>query len=475
MYCNDLTTGVARRLTQALFQRLSSVEDQLSRLIAGEAGSRTVPRSDWRRPSVSPSEDIAHSPPSTSPQNAAIPDADGQIFAGESSIGRAIEHLEEHTPNAEQANNILTPESNQHSLLQQQTRGARIDTDSITRKSLQDLFDSHTIVPDETQWRIYLTTYLRQVHVLYPFLHPPSLWEIFDQLWEHLHNWPAAKTSQHGQSKLKLSLLLLCIAIGRCTGSSRVENSNGTESAGWNIYSVAVTLLGHHLDVSKTGPKSLTGLQVLVLMVVYLFRLDANQQAARILATVISESQSVGLHREKTFKTVPMYHAEMSRRLWWSIYVLDRRIALETGRPFFVQDFMVDTALASELSDERLARMDSQSRTSTDVRIEIPTEGHRAPTTAIPYLNAMVKISRIVAKAWEIAYGARSLTSVAAQGLDNYVETLLDKFQDDLPQTLRFDSNHKVSIHLEDRTLSQTQQAVLLYMVDYCCTFTSFL
>ena len=39
------------------------------------------------------------------------------------------------------------------------------------------------------------------------------------------------------------------------------------EVAGWNIYSVAVSLLEDHLDISKFGAKSLEGLQVLVLMV----------------------------------------------------------------------------------------------------------------------------------------------------------------------------------------------------------------
>ena len=179
----------------------------------------------------------------------------------------------------------------------------------------------------------------------------------------------------------------------------------------------------------------------------------------------ISEAHTIGLHREKTLEKIPVFNAEMSRRLWWSIYVLDRRIALETREPFVIQDYNVDTALPSDLSDEWLSEFEGRPETSSQVAAKMSAEVERHPGTSIPYIVAMIRYSRIVGKAWEIMYGVKSSGPMSSYGLENYIETLLNKLQEDLPKTLLYDPNKGFESQFADRQRWQVQQSLLLHMV----------
>ena len=140
-------------------------------------------------------------------------------------------------------------------------------------------------------------------------------------------------------------------------------------------------------------------------------------------------------------------------------------MALETARPLVIQDSTVDTALASDLSDEWLTKMEGQSLTSSDMQSTVILDIDDTQETAIPYLNAMVQFSRIVAKVWEILYGASTMSSMSAFGLDNYIEALLSRLQHDLPKKLQFDPREDFDAQLEGRTKWECQQTILLHMV----------
>lgn len=250
-------------ISNTLLQRLSSLESQLNRLLTNRE-EVSINGRGARRLSITSEED-PYSPSSVTLHGTSIPEADGQLFAGEVSINQALERLEQHVPKQQAPAHALTPESSRASLTSKPTGNATAEPEKANGSSLKETLAYHGVVPDREKWKGYLVTFVEQVHVLYPFLHPPSIWNIFNQFWEQSDAW-SMDTPVPEQTRIKLSLLLFCVAVGRCTGSSRVEDANGMEVAGWNIYSAAVSLLGDHLDISKFGAKSLEGLQVLVLM-----------------------------------------------------------------------------------------------------------------------------------------------------------------------------------------------------------------
>ncbi|KAF4547703.1 Fungal specific transcription factor domain-containing protein 4 [Elsinoe fawcettii] len=442
------------------------MEKQLSDLAGRRVRSRSRPRSPRRRSTSARSTDSVDDPDAGGTDGSAesIPEAQGQIFAGERVIRRSADGIvcssRDETSEAQQ---LLTSGLHRDGLLPRiSERSNRRHEEK--RASLKYLLGRLGILADKRQWKILLETFFSQVHVLYPFLHPPSVWSTFDQLWDHPELWTFDTSLLPDLTKLKLALLLFCLAIGRCTNSSRVDGSKGKDGAGWNLYTVGLSLMEKQLNVNITGPRSLINLQVLVIMVVYLFRLDATQQAARILAMVISEAQSIGLHRRKTLTEVSVFHAELSRRLWWSAYVLDRRIALETGRPLIIQDSAVDAELASPVSDEYLTNCESNVQSEEMTQDWSVNAQSGAETSAIPYLNTMVRISRIVAVVWDTVYGTNTAFPTPTFAMINYTEALLLKVQVDLPRNLQFEPHASHSRQVEGRTKWQYQQAILLYL-----------
>ena len=48
---------------------------------------------------------------------------------------------------------------------------------------LNKILDSHRMVPGRRQWDRHMHTFCYEVHVLVPFPHLPSLWQLYDELW----------------------------------------------------------------------------------------------------------------------------------------------------------------------------------------------------------------------------------------------------------------------------------------------------
>jgi hypothetical protein len=66
---------------------------------------------------------------------------------------------------------------------------------------------------------------------------------------------------------------------------------------------------------------------------------------------MIRQCIELGLHRQLRRSDDTVSH-EFRRRLFWSIYHLDRRIALVLGRPFAINDDEIDTSLPLEIEED---------------------------------------------------------------------------------------------------------------------------
>ncbi|KAF4630864.1 hypothetical protein G7Y89_g7271 [Cudoniella acicularis] len=117
-------------------------------------------------------------------------------------------------------------------------------------------------------------------------------------------------------------------------------------------------------------------LPFLVLVAIYHFHCDEEGLAWRIIGQVARMCVELGLHRrDSLLKVVEDEHERADAiKLFWSIYVLDRRWSFGTGLPFALQDADIDPNLPE-------------------------------PDASVPYLNTMIAYSRLGSKVW------RSVTS----------------------------------------------------------------
>ena len=65
-------------------------------------------------------------------------------------------------------------------------------------------------------------------------------------------------------------------------------------------------------------------------------------------------AQRMGLHRDGTSLGIPPFEAEMRRRLWWQILILDHRIAVVSGTSGFPSSYSWTTLFPSNVNDNDL-------------------------------------------------------------------------------------------------------------------------
>ncbi|KAG7116680.1 putative transcriptional regulatory protein C3C7.04 like [Verticillium longisporum] len=341
-----------------------------------------------------------------------VMESDGQTFAGEISMSPGLQGMDDDMDRMAGDSSGMMAEY--------PSRSPNPAGDSSPRKIrawLETILDQHGVVADEEAWRRYLHVFLEEIHILYPILHAPTLWETFNEMWEYSALWPLTSSAEREQKRMAVALVLLA-----------------------GLYTVLMLLI----------------------RVIYLFRLDATQRATRLLALAVSNAHIIGLHRQSTLDNMPAVASQMYTRSWWSIYVLDRRLAIESGRPYLIQDGNVDTALPLDLSDAWLTRFQSRPEKISQLQREVALELASEPITAIPYIAAMVRYSRVVGKAWELLYGVKSANSTSSPMVE-YADTVLTDLLDTLPPCLTYDPNIPNEVQFASRLRWQVKQTVLLY------------
>lgn len=137
----------------------------------------------------------------------------------------------------------------------------------------------------------------------------------------------------------------------------------------------------------------------------------------------------LGLHRQEIWqKTGGVFPGELewtwASRLFWCIYVLDRKFAFGSGLPFAIQDSDIDTNL--------------------------PEPGH-----STPYLTCMISHARLSTKIWGLVVGWQSRSQAATSESCAYLDAQVQHWIQSIPPELRFDPTWRSPVGLEhtDRTM----------------------
>ncbi|KAL9600233.1 MAG: hypothetical protein Q9179_003275 [Wetmoreana sp. 5 TL-2023] len=161
---------------------------------------------------------------------------------------------------------------------------------------------------------------------------------------------------------------------------------------------------------SKLGePTDMKGLKLLVITAQYRFQQGGEVQAYRTIGLAARLSFELGLHRNNVLHRDFANDDDRSwaLKLFWSIFVLDRRWSFGTGLPFAIQDEDIDPLLPE-------------------------------PDGSTPYLTAMIAYSRIASKVW------RSITAPVGAGGEikedtmGYLDYQILQWQNTIPDSLRF-------------------------------------
>jgi hypothetical protein len=96
---------------------------------------------------------------------------------------------------------------------------------------------------------------------------------------------------------------------------------------------------------------SINNIQAMALLVIYNLRSPSNSGIWYMIGLSMRTCVDLGLHREAHYKNVTPYEGQLRRRLFWSVYFLERVIATSLGRPYSLADRDIDALLPLEIDD----------------------------------------------------------------------------------------------------------------------------
>lgn len=96
---------------------------------------------------------------------------------------------------------------------------------------------------------------------------------------------------------------------------------------------------------------SIHNVQAMTLLVIYNLRAPSNSGIWYMIGLAVRTCVDLGLHREAHYEKVTPYEGQLRRRLFWSVYFLERVIATSLGRPYSLADRDIDAALPLEIDD----------------------------------------------------------------------------------------------------------------------------
>lgn len=96
---------------------------------------------------------------------------------------------------------------------------------------------------------------------------------------------------------------------------------------------------------------SIHNIEAMTLLVLYNLRSPSNSGIWYMVGLAMRSAVDLGLHREAHYTKLSAYQTQLRRRLFWSIYYLERVVALSLGRPFSISDRDIDASLPHDIDD----------------------------------------------------------------------------------------------------------------------------
>ncbi|KAJ5923626.1 hypothetical protein N7454_008871 [Penicillium verhagenii] len=124
-----------------------------------------------------------------------------------------------------------------------------------------------------------------------------------------------------------------------------------------------------YLSSLESGPPRLETIQVRLIQCLYLLSSSRANECWYLFGTALQVVTALGLHRKwppkMPKKSCSSLELELRKRIFWSVYTLDKYLSIMFGRPRLLHDEDIDQELPDEINDEDLLEEDPMRRTGT--------------------------------------------------------------------------------------------------------------
>lgn len=187
-----------------------------------------------------------------------------------------------------------------------------------------------------------IMAYIHKVHSKHPFLSRVKLRQLNEQRLE-LRSSEDLPKGQHMplENRLDWFMLHMVYAIGaRYLQLSRDSDYVSPEAH----YASAIQDIDIVFNV-----QSISNLQCMLLLALYQLRSPSGPGLWSMIGVVMRHCLDSGLHRKSN---LPVLLDQQRKRLFWTVYMLERSVARTLGRPCCVTDREIDVELPANVSDE---------------------------------------------------------------------------------------------------------------------------
>lgn len=213
-----------------------------------------------------------------------------------------------------------------------------------------------------------LGSYYASVHMIIPILH----WPTFEGEYEAVYK----AGSLHGVPPVWSSLFFSVLAVGVLfsTEPSIHRPNKGKEYI--ETSRVLIDMWNDEFVIDHARAAILTS--------VFLTEMNLKSAAWTWLASAVRIAQDIGLHCETG--PWPMIEGEMRRRVWWGIYVWDRHMSLELGRPLLIEDADCDVSLPAAIDDHYIH----------DAGMMVPSGVSPLTNFILPIIHVVRSVSQLI-------------------------------------------------------------------------------
>ncbi|KAI9927402.1 hypothetical protein AWENTII_006207 [Aspergillus wentii] len=195
--------------------------------------------------------------------------------------------------------------------------------------------------PNDVMGTRILNAYLTRLHVRYPFLDRDELWRL------HGDRCRLAKVKREELSKAE-RFGIFKIYVVYAIGATLIQLSEKyTYVAPERFY---MTALQHVPAMCET--RSVENIEAMTLLVVYHLRSASNHGMWYMVGLAMRTAIDLGLHRKANEAHLDPFTAQMRRRLFWTVYYLERVVSMSLGRPFSLADRHIDLPLPLDVDDD---------------------------------------------------------------------------------------------------------------------------
>ncbi|PYI11883.1 hypothetical protein BO78DRAFT_381930 [Aspergillus sclerotiicarbonarius CBS 121057] len=208
--------------------------------------------------------------------------------------------------------------------------------------SLSHVLEDETVLadlhlPDKAHISYLMEFYFAHSHTLYPIIRRTEFTSV---LWR-VYNHPQEPLAGSALSMFRIWMVL---AIGSTTHSSV---SLVEESESVLYYNKAMVYFEEAF-----GLGDMAALEVLMLQVSYSFFNQIGPNTFFLVGVAARMAIGMGLHTSSSYLNLPADVVEYRKRIFFSLYMMDRVVSMALGRPFAMHDDDIDIQPFTDIDDE---------------------------------------------------------------------------------------------------------------------------